>query len=402
MNRLISHHLNRRDKELNEVYFAMSIKTLSFSLISIFIPIYLYSLGFSLRDIFFYFAFYYLLSSMGEYLSGRLTLRFGSKHILALSFPMMAINLLVLLSMSVYHWPLLLLSMTTAIAGVLFWVPYHDDFSKAKHKKNAGKEVGKTAILVAIIGSLGPIIGGIIAEEISINVTIVISILILLTAVFPLFKSREIIEKRRLNMSLFSYKKSIRDVLAYGGYGLSESATMVVWPLFIFLILGSYKQVGFIMTFALLVSIAVTIGIGKITDKYGRSKILKVGSIFSFFAYIGRLAVNSSGIAYIVNTLTSVGHIFIYIPFVSDYFIHADKGARTEYIVGMEMGVDFIKALGFFVLLLATYFFDTNLVLTIGIIIGAVSIFLTTLIASSDRKTDKTVKVQKEIVRARA
>ena len=51
------HHFRVKLTELNEMYFIMSARSVALSMIGIFIPIYLYNLGFPLHIIFFYYAF---------------------------------------------------------------------------------------------------------------------------------------------------------------------------------------------------------------------------------------------------------------------------------------------------------------------------------------------------------
>lgn len=382
----IRHHLNARDTELNSVYTAMSLKTFAFSLIVIFIPIYLHSLDYSFRSILGYFAAVYLFCSIGEYISGLLVSKYGSRYILATSFPLMAISLVFLLTLGTYHWPLWLLAFIASIPQPLFWVPYHDNFSKAKHKKKAGREVGKVGVLVAVFGALGPVIGGVVAEEFGMQATIAISTVILLAAIPPLFRGKEIVTKRPLKLRNFSVKRNWKDMIAYGGYGLEASASMVLWPFFLFLIVGTYKEVGFIATFALLLTIAVMIFAGKVTDRYERKKVLRAGGVLNFVTGFIRVVVGTVGGAYLVSTVSAISQVFLQIPFVSEYYLRADEEPRAEYIVGMEMTVDFARGFGFIILIISTLFLETKWVLVTGISMGALGALLSTLITGTDTK----------------
>jgi len=398
----IRHHLSARDTELSSVYIAMSLKTFAFSLIVLFIPIYLHNLGYSFRAILTYFTLVYLLCSIGEYVAGLLVSKYGSRYVLAASFPLMAISFVFLLTLGTYHWPLWFLAFVAALPQTLFWVPYHDNFSKAKHKKTAGKEIGKLGILVAIFGALGPVIGGIVAEEFGMQATIAISTIILLTAIPPLFRGKEIVRKRPVNMRNFSIRRNWKDMIAYSGYGIEASASMVLWPFFLFLIIGTYKGVGFVATFALLLTISVMIFVGRVTDKYEKKNILRAGGVLNFLIGFTRVVVSSVGGAYFVNTISAISQVFLHIPFISEYYLRADEEPRAEYIIGMEMTVDGARGFGFLVLILGTFFLEIKWILVLGISMGAIGALLSTMIAVPiSRKGAKTVKVQKEIAKVR-
>lgn len=364
-------HLQNKNAELNKVYWAMSLKTFAFSVIAIFIPIYLYKLNYSFRDILFYYALQCFLCAVGEYFSGLLVAKVGSKKILATSFPLMALSLFFLLTLNVYRWPLWFLAVTASIPLPLFWVPYHNNFSKATDKKKAGRQIGKIGILVASLGALGPLLGGVVAEVFGMQFTITISILTLIVAIPFVFRGQEILEKRPMKMSNFSFKKNLRDMGAYAGYGVEAASTSVIWPLFVFLVVGNYKEVGFISTAALLLAIATMIFVGKITDKYERGKVLKFGSYFNFIADAGRVIATTVGGAYLTTTMSTISGVFMQIPFISKYYVRADEEPRMEYIVGMEIFVDAMTSFLFVVLIFASYFLNIKEVLLLGIVIGA-------------------------------
>jgi hypothetical protein len=91
----------------------------------------------------------------------------------------------------------------------------------------------------------------------------------------------------------------------------------------------------------------------------------------------------------------------MFVPFVSEFYSRADEEPRTEYILGMEIAVDIARALGFAILMFATYFLPFIWVLYLGILLGVVGAFLTMFITSPIRR-EKTIKLQSEISRARS
>ncbi len=399
-----AHHIyaGLKDKNLREVYLAMSLRTMALSLIMVFVPIYLYNLGYGLTGVLSYYLFVSIFYMLGDYATGKMVARFGPKSILAISFPLMIINFIFLLTLPAYHWPLYLLALSYTIPGNLFWIPYHNDFSKAKKSGNVGEEIGVMKILTTLLGALGPLIGGIIAGEFGIQYTIGLTIFVLVIGTFPILKTPKVVgRQRKFDMRTFSIKDNWQDIIAYGGYGLEEITSQAIWPLFIFLIVGTYREVGFITTLALVVAILVTVLTGKVTDKYEKRKVLRFGGIVNCSSGFAKAVVTGVAGAYLVSTFASVAQIFLQIPFLSEYYLHADREARTEYIVGMEAFTDLVRALGIVFLIVLAYIVNLKTVLVIGLLMGAFGSLLVTFISRNDRKEAGKIKVYRGIAKAR-
>ncbi|MDO8507554.1 MAG: hypothetical protein Q7S53_03220 [bacterium] len=394
-------HQRGRNKELNEMYLSMTLRTFGLSLIAIFIPIYLYNLGFSLRDILLYYIMTNFFQIFGDFFAGKAIGRFGAKHVMILSYPVLLIHLSMLVTLSTYHWPLWLLAIPGALSLNLFWPAYHDDFSKAKDKKSTGKQVGKLLILIESVGALGPITGGIVAQTFGVKYGIITAMIIAMAAVIPLLGKKEITKKRPLDLKKFLIRENYKDMIAYGGISMEGMAISVAWPLLLFFVIGNYARIGSIATISLLVTIALSIFIGKAVDKYKKENVLRVSSVINFFTSFSRVLVSSINSAYIIGIISSLSHIVLWVPFFSQYYLHADRSPRTEYIVEMEMSVDVFRMLSLAVLFACTYFFDVKTTLITGIVIGAIGTLLTMLITSSTKKQAKEIRVQREVAKVR-
>src|SRR3989344_8337303 len=131
-----------KDRELNELYVSISIRSFALSLIGVFVPIYFYLIGYSLTSIFF---FYMLLSLFHIVFSipiAKISSKFGIKHLIGLSVPFLIIFFFLLYSIETFNWPLPILSVFAGLSTAMFWLPYHIDFAKFSDRKNRGKEIG--------------------------------------------------------------------------------------------------------------------------------------------------------------------------------------------------------------------------------------------------------------------
>lgn len=402
MHHVHQHLFKGRMREIDEIYVSMSLRSFAISVVAIFIPIYLYKLGYSLQSILFFYMLIYVFKGLAEYFACNLVSRFGAKHIIALSLPLTSVSFIFLLTQGVYHWPLWILALANALPLSLFWLPYHDDLSKAKHSKEVGKEVGKIQFLINVSSALGPFIGGIIAGFFGMAYALLFATVVMMFAVVPLFKSPEITKRRSLSMKNFSLKRDIRDMIAYSGVGLENISSMIVWPLILFFIIESYTKLGSIATISLFVAITASIYMGKVTDKYEKRKVMRVSGITHSLSIAARFVATTVNAAYLVNILSSVTHVVMIVPFVSEFYMRADEEPRAEYILGMEIAVDIARALGFLVLFLLTYLFSTKDVLLSGILMGVFGALLTVLITTSKKRGGEELRISREVARARA
>src|SRR3989338_6891810 len=87
-------HLLARD--LFEIYFLLAFRALGFSMIGIFLPLYLLNdLGFPLSKVIFFFLMTSVSFTFGNYLALGLVFRYGAKHVMVWSYFFLVIGLLI-------------------------------------------------------------------------------------------------------------------------------------------------------------------------------------------------------------------------------------------------------------------------------------------------------------------
>jgi len=368
------HHFRIKYTELNEIYIFNTLRSLAFSLIVIFIPIYLLVLGYSIQVVFSYYIFFYIVKAVTEFFSIYLIRFFGPKHIIAAAVPFMLVHFFMLQTLGKYNWPLFLVAFFGAVAIGLYWQSYHYDFSRSKSKKKAGRDVSRSYFFIYLTAIAAPFIGGYLSDNFSIVITFWVVIFLLLLGSLALFKTKEkYIKKRKIDLKRIKIKEIKRDMISYAGVGWEVGASMIVWPLFIYLILGNYQSVGAVTSISTLGALATVYLIGKKSDKSPGNKLkyIKYGSLFKSLIYLLKIFVVTSIGVYLINIIRStVGAIFS-VGWDSEYYLHADEQSRSEYIYIMETAVDLSRAFMFLSLLIVSFFFSLETVLIIGFIFGS-------------------------------
>ena len=266
-----------KDRELDEIYASMAIRSLALSMIAIFIPIYFLKLGYSLTSVLIFYAIFSGVHALVVIPASKLSSKFGFKHSILYSVPLLIIFFILLFTLESYKWPLTLLAVIAGISNSLFWLGYHVNFSKSSKKKSRSSEISLSKIFSNIASMIGPIIGGLILAFISFKLLFTIVSLFLFISTIPLFFSKDIHEPINFSVKQIFINQKLKDYITHIGFGIEKSVAQIIWPIFIFFsILNSFVSLGFITTFSMLSSLIFIFAIGKFSDKNQR-KVLKIG-----------------------------------------------------------------------------------------------------------------------------
>lgn len=198
--------------ELAELYASMLLRSLATSLIGLFVPIYLHSLGYGVRTIFGFYIIFFGSRVVFDIISALVVARVGPKHTIALSTLANIVFLVLLLTLKELAWPLPFVALVGTATNSLFFIAFHTDFSKIKHPTHGGKELGYVTMLEKLGWVLGPLVGGIVATVWSPKYTIVVAILLFVTSLVPLFMSNEPVKAHQhITIKGFNFRPHARE-----------------------------------------------------------------------------------------------------------------------------------------------------------------------------------------------
>ena len=353
-----------RFDELAELYTSMTMRALGFSLIGIFVPVYLYKVGVSLPMVFVYFGLIFALRIPISFFAGRVVARVGPKHTIALSTVLFIVFLSFLLSYTTFDWPIWVLSLFFSLTNGFFFIAYNVDFSKIKHNNHVGKELGWLIIFERIGSTLGPVVGGILAATIAPEATIVLAILVLLGSLIPLFMSGEPVRTHQeISYKGINHKAHIKDYLSLSSLNVANMANGFLWPLLMAVFIlteNTYAHLGIIISIALAVSIFSAKMYGLFIDKKHGLNLMQFGLGMNVVLSISRALVSSSGGALAASALGEPVNLAYKMPLAKGFYDTADSlpGKRIAYIVWVEAIVAAAKGAFGFALALATLWFD--------------------------------------------
>lgn len=238
------------------------------------------------------------------------------------------------------------------LSRLTFWLPYHVDFAKFTNYRNRGREIGLLGATKAILDVLMPILAGTLIGVFGYNSVFLIAIILLLSSYIPFAALPRTKEKYswsyQTTWKRFISLKNRKMVLANMANGAENTVGIVIWPIFIWQLLGgNYFAVGSISSLIVLATILLQLFSGKYTDEINKRKLIHWGSIFYAIGWLVKIFVFTSFQIFLAGTYHSFAQIFKDNSFDTlNYEIMADHGHYVdEYTVLKEMAVQLGRSL---------------------------------------------------------
>lgn len=202
--------------------------------------------------------------------------------ILFLFFIYLGMNSLPLLFLAAASWG--------AEAG-LYWWGYHGLFSKLAHDGHFAASISKADVAFTIGGLVTPVVGALIIDNYGFGLLMLVSAILMIISVFFLGIDHDIKQKHDVKIAdvkkSFSQNKSLLALFASRGSVLQLHG--IIWPLYIFLVLGSILDLGLIISVSTLMSALLMVYVGKYIDKHGERKVLSFASVIITASWILRI-----------------------------------------------------------------------------------------------------------------
>lgn len=341
---------------LSAVYLASTIRTFALSLLGIFTPLYVYQVLegtpiFATRT-------EILIGVIGYYVIHRLTLllvnipasyfiaevRGGFRKSMLLSNILHAGNLLFLIFAE--HRPWLLLP-AAVIGGALipfYWIPYHLIFVEDGKERSFAKQISSVSILNNIASVVAPLIGGLVIAFVGFETLLVVVLFLIVASTFPIFSmrhhERHFVPPLKMLWRDFFRRGFRKDLVAFLGAGAQNVGTAVVWPIFLFTIVGSFVGLGALTSGVVLVSILVVLVLGRVVDKKGKRRVLRLGACSRSALWGVQAFVSTVPQAFLARTAAQIAAEFLWLPFDAIVYRNASAGNPFEYIILREWALN--------------------------------------------------------------
>jgi MFS family permease len=270
--------MQSQNQAMRKFYLSVGLRHFGISLISIFIPAYLYSvLSFSIPQILLFLFIQESLTILFDFIAAKYISKKGARNSILISFP--------LLLLSFYFLPLsaspLFMFLSAAFRagfGGFYWPAFHTYLGSHAPEGKTGDATGKTWSWYMIAIILGPLVGGFILQYFGYYYLYALFCITQIAAVLVLPELK--VNKFDLDFKKTFHRLTMKEKSQLFFQGASIEA-IDLWSLYSFILVPAFALLGAIKFIAGLFSSLYSFAFGKIVDKYGSSKTLSFAWLFN-------------------------------------------------------------------------------------------------------------------------
>lgn len=367
--------------EVAELYVSRLMTVFASNIFSVFAAVYLWKLGYSLVAIGLFYVWWYLMKALVFSVpSAKYVARFGPKHAIFVANLLRIPSLVAFAFAGEYGLPaIILFGLFHQVSTSLYTIAYLEDFSKVKHSKHAGKEIGYMDIIEKFSRAVSPLVGGALATLVSPNAAIVFAAVLFTLAALPLLRTAEPVAtgvRLRLRGLPWRYIRGTCTTRFADGYDFVISG--VVWTLFLSAIVFAssgedvYAIIGVLASLGVVVASLSAYMFGRLIDRHRGVELMVYSTLGKSVAHLFRpFATSVPGVAAtgIASEITATGYMMAFIRVIFD---RADNsGNRLGYLTVLEIIHNFGAAAAAASMALLLWMFGDYQGFAVAFVIGA-------------------------------
>lgn len=334
-------------KEINHMYAHITIGHIGIALVGIFIPIYFYTIGYTIQQILLFellYAIWYIaLTPVAiEFIKATCI---NKAFMLSVPFRILFFLLLVYIkefSILFYILPILL-----ALRFTIFNLAFHFNMIDHSDNKKTGKNFALIHILMSFGSFLAPYLGALVITFLGFDAVIYVTTFILIISIFPLMGVQETclvgeLDHKRVWKGIFD-KQQPEIFMTHAGYAIEAQVGKILWPLFLFIFLGNVEKVGLITSISLFVAAIAFYIIGKISDEKGRRKLIRQGTTTYSASWVTRLFGFNPSFIVFSDIFRNIAEKMMIIPWSAYSYEIAKKKRPYEYLASREIAISVVR-----------------------------------------------------------
>lgn len=360
--------------KMMKYYCHKSIRSFGMSLVDIFLPIYLLTLGLSITMVLLWFLAEMTIKCIIDLCSIPLTSRIGTRRamLLALFIEMLFFVSLSVISNNIYI--LLLVALLYAAGNGIYWINELTMFTKIVKKGQEGFRRSVTDTIENIVSLPSPLIGAIILVRFGMTPLSLLAGFIIILSSVPLYFIKGVNFKIKSDVKSLKkywkrYKLKKKTILQILNRGMQAEFIYIIWPIFLYISgveLIEIGIVGIILGVAELISPLI---LGKLAD-HDHSKLMKFTTLGIMICWLIVIFTNNHYILYFISFVVGILNESIWLSINQKMTSLGKKYNASYFGIVHELGDNIAKALLLIIMIPVTIFFGLNATFVAIIFIG--------------------------------
>lgn len=369
---------------------ADSLRNIALSMISFFVPLFLIKNGYSIKSVAIYYLFFYIACIIAHYILLKTISRIGVKRGLVISY-FSEICFYVILSnyerISAIAGGikfLAILFVPAVIAIVTYWTAHHIYFFIASHSRHEGKKLGLLYSIPNALGIFTPFIGGLIITFFGFKATFLVSVILLSTASFVIFMSKNIATEINCKVNkVLDFKADAKNWIFFID-GVNYFSSGLIWPIYMFIMSINFLSIGFVYIFCNIGYSVSCLIAGRISDKTGVRRLGRIGAIGHALTLALRAFTKS---VFAMSTVLAFGGIFgalLQVSLDSGFYKHSHENIGNA-MMNRELYMHLGRITMVLFFLFCLMIFDDRISLMIILVTAAFLTFILNFFIKKDK-----------------
>ncbi len=365
--------------KLWKLFIHLIIQAFAISLIAIFVPVYLLTIGFSLSQVFLYllveWTFFWLFAPIYWKIISKVWLR----EILLFRTPVYITWLVWLFFLEnnpILKEFYLIIPAIIWISSSLYTLSITTLFAKYMWKNNHGAKTAKLISYPHICSIAGPTIWAFIASMFGFNVLLILVAVLLFLSVIPIYLIKKKIELPKFDFKVLSkIKLDKKEFILLNSYWAKTLIFSLVLPITLYLYFKDIISLWIIVTIISLLSALFTIYLGKINDKFTKFPLIKIWAILTFFILFSMAFFIKSEILFYLSIISGFINVLINLPYETYLYKKSrEHNNPLEFLVFKEFSLFFGRVILF--VILTVFFSNIEVAYYFAAIVSLVFLFL--------------------------
>ncbi|AKM81025.1 MAG: Transporter, major facilitator superfamily [Candidatus Pacebacteria bacterium GW2011_GWF2_38_9] len=367
-------HLNfQKTKNLKYIYAIRLVREFANQLMVFFLPLYFFNIRFSfmshfdlspLQEGIFNVMIVLLLTRLVALFSAipiaKILNKYGIRHGFLMGHLLYSLFVLCLYLSKANPYLVLTAAIIDGFQINFFWNSYYYSISRNSDQAKMGANLGAVNFLLHLLAMIAPALGGLIIVTLGYQTLFLLGLVIILSGVIFSILLNNVKVKDKISFKEFlTWLKEPgfkRLAVSFAGKYFND-ASVSLWALYMFILLGSTEGVGYLYSLSLLLALLVSYTAGSFIDKHkNRKQFFISGGFLSIFWALRGFVVGIWSIT-ILNAVDRLTSSFHWLFFDRSWILRGKGREALSYFVYREMIYSFAAIVFWLIVAILFYFF---------------------------------------------